>query len=299
MDAVAAAGTGAPPVAVFVVPNADAALKMLAKNSIAAFRSPEACADSIAAFLRPRAYREQIAIAAPKPAETLLGTVSGNLNEQESLNLFAALGVPVPDSIRLDWTALPDEDVRLPRFPVVAKLLSKDLPHKAEAGAVTINIKSFDELAAAIRRMKDAALAYAPGAAIEGVLVQEQRPALAEALIGVRREPGVGVIVTLAAGGTLTEIYRDASVRIAPVSAIEAREMVDEVKGLAMIRGYRNLPLGDCDALAEAIAQVSALAAMPRVLEAEINPILIHEAGAGVTAVDGLVVLDTTEPRRA
>jgi succinyl-CoA synthetase beta subunit len=94
-------------------------------------------------------------------------------------------------------------------------------------------------------------------------------------------------------GGILAEIYKDAATRLAPVDEAEAREMIEEVKGLATIRGYRNLPRGDVAALAKAIAGFSTLAhkAFADVSEAEINPLLVKREGEGVVAVDGLVVL--------
>jgi hypothetical protein len=92
-------------------------------------------------------------------------------------------------------------------------------------------------------------------------------------------------------GGVLAEIYKDASTRLAPVDEAEAMRMISEVKGLATIRGYRNLPKGDVVALARAISAFSAIAhqAFAAVSEAEINPLLVKSDG--VVAVDGLVVL--------
>jgi acyl-CoA synthetase (NDP forming) len=94
-------------------------------------------------------------------------------------------------------------------------------------------------------------------------------------------------------GGVLAEIYKDASTRLAPVDEAEARQMIEEVKGLATIRGYRNLPRGDVGALARTIAAFSALAheAFADIAEAEINPLLVKTDGQGVVAVDGLVII--------
>jgi acetate---CoA ligase (ADP-forming) len=97
--------------------------------------------------------------------------------------------------------------------------------------------------------------------------------------------------VLLGAGGALAEIYRDYALRVAPVSEEEAASMIAEVKGLATLRGYRGLPRGDVRALARAVAAVSrlALVAGQPVLEAEINPLVVKQAG--VVAVDGLAVM--------
>jgi succinyl-CoA synthetase beta subunit len=102
-----------------------------------------------------------------------------------------------------------------------------------------------------------------------------------------------GPIVMVAAGGVLTEIYRDRSLRLAPVDLATAQEMIAEVRGLMPLTGYRGLPAGDLAALAQAIVALSGLAAMndPVVLEAEINPLIVRPAPLGVVAVDALVKL--------
>jgi len=105
-------------------------------------------------------------------------------------------------------------------------------------------------------------------------------------------------VVTVGMGGTLAEIYRDYAVRVAPISVAEAAEMIEEVRGFAVLKGYRGKPAGDSAALAEAIAALSMLATFsaPVVLEAEINPLIVKPAGQGVVAVDGVVRTSRTSP---
>jgi hypothetical protein len=121
------------------------------------------------------------------------------------------------------------------------------------------------------------------------VLVQEMQSGLAEAIVGYRDDPVIGPLVLVGAGGVLAEVYRDYALRIAPVSETEAAEMIEQVKGLATIRGYRNLPRGDVKALAQAVSALSrlALARGRPVCEAEINPLVVK--ADGVVAVDALV----------
>ena len=99
--------------------------------------------------------------------------------------------------------------------------------------------------------------AHTPNAKLEGFLVQKMERGLAEVILGFRRDPLVGPTITVGLGGVLAEIYKDAATRLAPVDEAEARQMIGEVKGLATIRGYRNLPLGDVGALARTIAAFS------------------------------------------
>jgi hypothetical protein len=110
-------------------------------------------------------------------------------------------------------------------------------------------------------------------------------------ILGYKRDPQVGPVVVLGVGGVLAEIYRDLALRLAPVTEEEAARMIEDVKGLAAIRGYRGLPRGDIAALARAVAAFSGLAHLERVAEAEVNPLIVKPEGEGVVAVDGLLVL--------
>ena len=150
--------------------------------------------------------------------------------------------------------------------------------HKTEKRALRLDIQN--------RKQFDDIVPEFGGAPL---VVQAMQRGLAEAIVGYRDDPVVGPLVLVGAGGVLAELYRDFSVRCAPVGIAEAEAMIAEVKGLAPIRGYRNLPRGDLGALAAVISRVSALAAVPQVAEAEINPLLVR--GDGVVAVDALLVL--------
>jgi succinyl-CoA synthetase beta subunit len=123
------------------------------------------------------------------------------------------------------------------------------------------------------------------------VLVQPMIAGIGEALIGYRVDRDVGPLVMVAAGGVFTEIYRDRSLRLAPVDLDTAREMIADVRGLKVLAGYRGKPAGDLDALARAIVSLSQIALDDTVAEAEINPLIVRPAGQGVVAVDALVRL--------
>jgi succinyl-CoA synthetase beta subunit len=121
------------------------------------------------------------------------------------------------------------------------------------------------------------------------VLVQPMIAGIGEVLIGYRVDPDVGPLVMVAAGGVYTEIYRDRSLRLAPVDADMAHEMIAEVRGLKLLAGYRGKPAGDIAALAQTVAALSRLAGDPAVLEAEVNPLIVRPQGEGVVAVDAVV----------
>ena len=206
------------------------------------------------------------------------------LDEIEAYALFDRLGIRHAPSVALD-AGIPVPPTLPFGYPVVLKVLSSEITHKSDVGGVTLNIADAPSLVAAIAAMSN----RLPEA--RRVLVQPMIAGVGEVLIGYRIDPDVGPLVMVAAGGVYTEIYRDRSLRLAPVDAGTAAEMIAEVRGLAALAGYRGKPAGDLTALARAIAALSQLAADPAVVEAEINPLIVRPEGEGVVAVDAVVQL--------
>jgi len=262
VEPILAAKRTAKPLAAFFTPHADRSLALLAKAGIAAFRTPEACADAFAAYFAWRAPRQvpQLQAAAlPRGGDIL-----------------SSLGIPMAQS---QIARAPDYAHSVP-YPVAVKIHSGSVAHKTEADGVFLGIRDREELLRAAQAL--------PGGE---VLVQKMESGLAEAIVGYRDDPLVGPVVLVGAGGVLAEVYKDYVLRLAPVSVEEAEEMIGEVKGLAVIRGFRGLPKGDVRALARAVSAMSRLALVPGrpVAEAECNPVIVKPSGA--VAVDSLVVM--------
>jgi acyl-CoA synthetase (NDP forming) len=270
------------PLAAYLVPDAPVALAQLAAAGVPAFRTPEACADAVAAALRRHA-------AVPAVARKPMPHGSARLlDELEAYRVLDRLGVTRAPSVGLDATisappALPFS------YPVVAKVLSAEVTHKSDIGGVALGIADGAGLLAAIGKMRAAVAAY--GQHLDRVLVQPMLAGVSEALVGYRVDRDVGPLVMVAAGGVLTEIYRDRSLRLAPVDLAAAREMIAEVRGFQVLAGFRGKPAGDLDALAHAIVALSQLAHDATVAEAEINPLIVRPPGQGVVAVDAVVRL--------
>src|SRR5262249_57771955 len=123
------------------------------------------------------------------------------------------------------------------------------------------------------------------------VLVQPMVSGLGEVLLGYRVDRDVGALIMVAAGGVLTEIARDRSLRLAPIDLATAHEMITEVRSLMALAGYRGRPAGALDALAREMVALSQLADDVSIAEAEINPLIVRPAGGGVVAVPTLVKL--------
>jgi acyl-CoA synthetase (NDP forming) len=275
--------------AVFLAPHAEASLKLLASAGVAGFRTPESCADAIRAW---REWTPPAEIPAPDTGRAaaagklLASAAQEQLNEQQACAVFGALGVPQAQA-----AVMADADATVNvGYPVVAKILSPDIAHKTDAGGVVLGIGDAAALKQAARDILTRVRTKHPQARLNGILVQRMERGLAEVIVGYKRDAQVGPLVVIGVGGVLAEVYHDFAMRLAPVTPEAATQMIEEVKGLAVIRGYRGMPRGDCAALAQAVAAFSQLAAFDDITEAEINPLIVKPEGQGVVAVDGLIV---------
>jgi acyl-CoA synthetase (NDP forming) len=273
----------AKPLAVFIAPEAHASLAMLATAGVAAFRAPECCADALEAFFSWRAPAGVAEVSADAARAMRATLATGGPLRAEAL--FSALGIAQAPA---QWLRNPGELITC-GFPVAVKIASPDIAHKTDVGGVELGLPDAASASAAAARVVERARAAHPDARVDGVIAATMQHGLGEAIVGFRRDPQVGPLVLVGAGGTLAELYGDAALRPAPVAVEEARRMVGEVRGFAALRGYRNAPRGDLEALAQAVAAFSRLAALPEVLEAEINPLLVK--AEGVVGVDALLVL--------
>jgi acyl-CoA synthetase (NDP forming) len=293
--AAACATPPAKPTMVFIVPEATTSYELLKRSGVPVFRTPEGCADAAAAYLEWRAPRDVAQVLVPPAAVAALERLPGAaLNAAQSRSVFGALGIAQAGEMLLPADPAQWDDATLERlgFPVVAKILSPDILHKTEVGGIALGIASAAALRGAGREILQRVVKSCPDARIEGIQVETMERGLAEVMLGYRHDPSVGPTITVAAGGITAELYRDFSIRSAPVSVDTAREMIAEVKSLATIRGFRGLQRGDVDALAQAVAALSTLACLPGqpIADAEINPVLVRPEGKGVVAVDGLIV---------
>jgi len=273
------------PLAAFLVPDAPEALSMLSRAAVPNFRTPEACADAIAAALSRQPPR-------PLPVRTAAPAASSGpiLDELAAGALLDRLGIARAPSVALEAGI-----ARAPTlpfaYPVAVKVLCAEIAHKTDVGGVALGVADGDALLAATRKIAAAVAERSPGARVDRVLVQPMVSGLGEVLLGYRVDRDVGALIMVAAGGVLTEIARDRSLRLAPIDLAMAREMIAEVRSLTALAGYRGRPAGDLDALAHAIVALSRLADDASIAEAEINPLIVRPAGQGVVAVDALVKL--------
>jgi acyl-CoA synthetase (NDP forming) len=178
-------------------------------------------------------------------------------------------------------------------YPVAVKVVAQEIVHKTEAGGVELNVVSEQELRAACARILTNADSRCPGAHVEGLLVERMVASGLETIVGSYLDAVLGPVVVFGLGGVQAEIYRDVSLRLAPIDDAQALEMIMEIKAWPMLNGYRGRPAADVGELARIVAIISRVAARYAgvIGSIEINPLIVYTAGEGAVAADALIVL--------
>ncbi len=178
-------------------------------------------------------------------------------------------------------------------YPLVVKVVSRDVPHRSDIGAVQLGIGNAAALRAAIERIESNLRANVPGAVIDGFELQEELADCVEAMVGFKATPPFGALVVVGMGGTLVELQADRALGLSPISAAEAADMIGRTRLGALLDGYRNLiPCTDTAALADLVCKLSNLSAdlCDVIHECDLNPVLIRKGSGEVRVVDALFV---------
>jgi acetyltransferase len=167
---------------------------------------------------------------------------------------------------------------------VALKVQSPDIPHKNHAGAVALNVEGAESISRAYEAVLAGARKHRPDADIRGVLVQKMAPAGIEMIVGAKRDPVFGAMLMVGFGGVQAEVLRDTALAPAPVSIADARELIGRLRARELLAG------ADIEALAATMASLSTLALLEAVAEVDLNPVIVHPLGNGVSVVDALIV---------
>ncbi len=219
-------------------------------------------------------------------AEALAATggESSWLEPERVEELLACFGITVPRSAVV---ATEDEAAALAAGlggPVVLKVISPSALHKSDVGGVALDVSGEDQVRSAYR----AVTAAVPDP--EGVLVQEFIAGGHEVLIGITQDPNFGRLVVFGMGGVYVELIRDVAFRIHPLTDLDAREMLGDVRSSRLLEGYRGGDVGDVDALVDVLLRVSAMVeAVPELVEMDMNPVKVRLPGQGVCVVDARI----------
>ena len=172
-------------------------------------------------------------------------------------------------------------------YPVVLKISSPDILHKSDVGGVVVGVADEAALTEAYETLLDRIRMRVPGAIVRGVYVQAMAPKGRELIVGIDRDATFGPMLMVGLGGVYVEVMKDVTFRLCPVTTRQAREMLSELKGYALLRGVRGEASADIDAAAEIISAVSWLAVLlPEVVELDINPVIVGDRGTGALAAD-------------
>ena len=210
-----------------------------------------------------------------------------SLLEEEGQQILQAYGLPLPKSKLAKNAVEAAEAAKSIGFPVVMKIVSPQITHKSDAGGVRINLSDEAEVEAAFAEITANARKYDAKADINGCLVVEMVSGGKEIIIGCKQEPGMGPMLMLGMGGIYVEILKDVTFRLAPVTAQEARGMIDSIKTKKLLEGVRGEKPSDLDGLAECIQRVSQMVTEnERIRELDMNPVLVMEEGKGCRILD-------------
>ncbi len=260
-------------------------------DGIPLFRSPER---GLRALARVTAHARAAAHPRPWPPAMAAPALSGNgvLPEHVAKSYLAGLGIPVPRGAMAHDLAAAQATAAQIGYPVALKLQAAALPHKSDAGGVMLDVRDPAALATAWLRMHQSVLEHHPGIAIDGVLVEAMATGGLEMIVGARRDPDWGPVVVVGLGGIWAEALQDILVLPPDLDASELGAELKMLKAAPLFEGTRGAPARDVTALIDVVGRIGSLVrARPEITEVEINPLAVFERGAGVLALDALIVV--------
>ncbi len=270
--------------------------RSLTSRGIPSYPFPERAVSSFAAMSHYRRWLER----KPQPPEPLKVDAQSArtalneakrlgrslLSDMEARRVIEAYGLPTPDS-RLAGSA--DEAVKAAAdigYPAVMKIVSPDILHKTDIGGVRVGLESPEAVRSAYIEIVENARRLMPEAQILGVAVQTMARGR-EVILGVSRDPQFGPLLMFGLGGVYVEVLKDVSFRVAPITQLDAMDMIHEIRSYPLLVGVRGEKTADIQAIVGCLLRLSQLVTdFPQIMELDINPLMVGEAGKGAIAVD-------------
>jgi acetyl coenzyme A synthetase (ADP forming)-like protein len=293
-----AAGNGTKPLLATVLSTGDTA----DLGRVPCYRFPEAAARALAhahAYAKWRAKPEGVirqyddlrAADARQIVDRCLDSGGGWLTPRDVHRVLSAFGIPIADEIVVATEEAAADAAKRLGFPVVVKAVGPSLTHKTEERAVVLDLRDETSLRASYQD-----LAARLGERMTGVLVQPMIKGGVELFVGATFDQIFGHALLCGSGGTLLELMDDVSCGLHPLTDVVAREMLDGLRGIPLLRGFRGAPKGDEDAVHDVLLRVSALLdACPEILELDLNPLIVR--ASGVCVVDARIRVGRDVPR--
>ena len=214
------------------------------------------------------------------------------IGDAEAQAILKAYGITAPKST---VAATKDEAIAYCErigYPVVMKIASPDILHKSDVGGIIVGVENAEQARGAFDTLIKRAQDHKPDAVIWGCQIQEMVSGAREIIIGMNRDPQFGPLVMFGLGGIYVEVLKDVTFRVAPMSRLQAKEMVEAIRAYKLLTGIRGQPPSDLDAVVDTILRVSQLVTdFEEIAELDINPLLVREQGKGAVAVDMRLIL--------
>ncbi|WP_329197257.1 MULTISPECIES: acetate--CoA ligase family protein [unclassified Streptomyces] len=272
---------------------------LLGSSRVATFRTFGNCITAVRAYLGHHrftaSYRSPFEDAPRTPSPSYrkaqaLMRPGQQLSEHAAKQLLRAYGIRVPREQLVTSAAAAVRAAGLVGYPVVMKASGPQLGHKTELGLVKIGLTSASQIRDAYRELTD--IARYENVPLDGILVCQMVERGVEMVVGVTQDDLFGPTVTVGLGGVLVEVLRDAAVRVPPFGEDQARAMLTELRGHALLEGVRGAPAADVDALVEVVLRVQrmALELGDTLSELDINPLMVLPRGQGAVALDALAI---------
>ncbi|HEX9710472.1 MAG TPA: acetate--CoA ligase family protein [Candidatus Thermoplasmatota archaeon] len=298
-----ATGAGKPVLGVFM--GADYASRgrtVLERHKIPSFLFPESAVHALGAMAecarirsRPIGRTKRFAVDKAKASrvfERARREGRDALKDLECVEVFSSYGVPMP---RTELARTADEATLKAReigFPIVLKVSSPRLPHKTEVGGVLLDLRTESEVFHAFHKLEAIARQHGFADALDGVIVQEMVEGGQEVILGATRDPQFGHLVMFGLGGIFAEHVKDVAFRIAPLTTVDAEELVQGIRAYPILEGVRGQPPSDVGYLEEMALRVSQLVAdFPHIASLDLNPVRVFARGSGGLAVDSRIFL--------
>jgi len=277
------------------------AMARFAEAGIPCYTSMPGCARAIRALVDYAAFqarRRQPKVISENPPEVRdevrrrLAAAGRVLTEVEAKALLARYGVPRPQEMLVTTAGEAVKAAARIGGPVALKIQSADITHKTEAGGIALGVLGETAVREAYQRVLASTKRAYPEAPVQGILVQAMAPPGREIILGITRDSTFGPMLMVGLGGIHVEVLRDIAFTPVPIGEQEALALLNQLKGAALLGSIRGTPPADCAALAKLIAKLSGFAAdhADLIEEIDLNPVIVHPQGQGLTVVDALIV---------
>jgi len=276
------------------------AQKILAQNKVPNYNYPEDAVKAIGSLVtyskiikRPKAQYKQFDVnnqAVKQVLDQAKSEQRVNLSYLEVNEILSSYGLKVPRSYLVKSVKDATESGNKIGYPVALKIASFDILHKTDIGGVKLNLTNGKNVAQAFDSILNNVRRFMPQASVQGIIVQEMVKGGEETIVGISRDPQFGPLILFGLGGIFVEVLKDVSFRIAPLSVMDVKKMLGEVKSYWLLKGARGLKPKDVKAVEDIILRVSALVTdFKEIVEMDINPLMVKDEGKGAIAADARI----------